>query len=213
MHTQTLHAPFEHFESPEGAQHPAEQTPVEFGEEHGLLCLERTVPDEVMRGLEFLADTLGPFKAEVVRPQRGDDWLEALITDPLLAGVRWSESEEFDPTAHDDLEERLENSGRGSAEKLKLPPPSPPRFEAREAAARWLKADVKRVASVFAREVAYAWSLRPGGVPAGVGDEESVDLTVKLELLRKGKCPRFHLDKVMDPGISRCYELSIYVVL
>ncbi|CAN0507566.1 unnamed protein product [Ectocarpus sp. 12 AP-2014] len=56
---------------------------------------------------------------------------------------------------------------------------------------------------IFAREISVL-SDEPGETsllgtatePPARKDERTVDVTVKLELLKRGKCPRFHLDKV-----------------
>lgn len=65
-----------------------------------------------------------------------------------------------------------------------------------ENAWRWLQADVKRVAGVFAQQVLELTDDICAGLPNTAVQQDAVDVTVKLELLRKGKCPRFHLDKV-----------------
>lgn len=76
-------------------------------------------------------------------------------------------------------------------------------------AVRWLKMDVKRVANIFVQEITSlnqgvhavgatvaAAPAFPAAARAGGDGGDAVDVTVKLELLKKGKCPRFHLDKV-----------------
>ncbi len=77
---------------------------------------------------------------------------------------------------------------------------------------RWLTKDIERVASLFARQ-ASVFSA------AAVSSSE---LTVKLELLNKGKCPRFHLDKVynqerrapcFNPRFSHLFSTPAWVAL
>lgn len=65
-----------------------------------------------------------------------------------------------------------------------------------ENAWRWLQEDVKRVTNVFAQEVLELTDDICTGLPVMAEQQDVVDVTVKLELLSKGKCPRFHLDKV-----------------
>ena len=216
--TQTLHAPFESFEAlGRSTALSAAQTArgraaaaavVHFGAEHGLLCLERAMPDELLRGLGVLADAAAPFKAEALVSRGGgeEDYLDAL-TDPFVVAASDNVPRPFstknDPQEEqgDDVEDR-----RRKPRWKRLSSPSDQNgvmqnSEKRIEALRWLKADVKRIARVFAQEI----SSDPGsgGVTAGKeggegggGEGGVIDVTVKLELLRKGKCPRFHLDKV-----------------
>lgn len=82
----------------------------------------------------------------------------------------------------------------------------------------WLKQDIQHAATLFAEEVFRQTTPQeapgisgggwwPFGVVNGIADEAAapapVDLTVKLELLEKGKCPRFHLDKVSQACTMR----------
>lgn len=71
---------------------------------------------------------------------------------------------------------------------------------------RWLKQDIELAVVLFAEEASRHLTsdasitlvgLRAAGGGDGVPDAAGVDVTVKLELLEEGKCPRFHLDKVM----------------
>ena len=194
-----------------------------FGTEYGLLCLERAMPDELMRGLGLLADVTAPFKAEALHcsgEEGGGKWLDVL-TDPFLIavsdilslktsssqknGLREEEQEgdDFVGWRRADLRrERLSSPHDG----LELEVDETRESENGMEALRWLKADIKRIARIFAREVSS--DARCKGVTAGrwegegereeeEEEEEMIDITVKLELLRKGKCPRFHLDKVI----------------
>lgn len=89
-------------------------------------------------------------------------------------------------------------------------PLQPTTTQASEEARRWLTTDIERVAELFAQEMSRELSgtEQDGSmvVPlhAGVGgvviEKQAccMDVTVKLELLKKGKCPRFHLDKVTE---------------
>lgn len=213
--TQTLHAPFESFARTErgtaaAAAATAAPAVVHFGTEHGLLCLERAMPDELLRGLGALADAAAPFKAEALLSSRGggeEEWLDTL-TDPFIAAGNNV------PCSFSPKNGLQEEQGGGDVEGRRANPrrerlPSPndqsnggmQDSESIEAL-RWLKTDVKRIARVFAREV----SSDPGCERVTAGREEGeeggeveggiIDVTVKLELLKKGKCPRFHLDKV-----------------
>lgn len=65
-----------------------------------------------------------------------------------------------------------------------------------ENAWRWLQTDVKRVANVFTQEMLELTDDICAGLGNAAEQQDVADITVKLELLSKGKCPRFHLDKV-----------------
>lgn len=197
----------------------------------GLLCLERQIPDQVLRGLEELADNATPFKVEVLRPGRrqgdsdgaakeGEGWL-----DKLAAGIgSSSSSSNADGRDNAGEERRSENlarrvQGATLQHGENLLHPKLPRLQQQldveaQAAVSWLKADIKRVARIFAREISVL-SDEPGETavldsatePLARKDESAVDMTVKLELLKRGKCPRFHLDKVKKrarfaPGVN-----------
>lgn len=164
----------------------------EFGEEHGLLCLERVIPDEVARGLWKLADTAVPFKAEVLRGRSSDGWLDGLVTEPFRAATGTTIVSALSSREHD-RREKPRDDGAGLL-RAQQSPPLEPALEA----VRWLKGDVERIASLFSREVSAVEAPWPGwprvvAAKRGVGE---TDVTVKIELLRKGKCPRFHLDRV-----------------
>lgn len=190
IETQTLHVPFGSFSQMENnAKVPTGETVIEFEEEHGLLCLERTVPDEVFRGLEDLVDQSAPFKVEVIRSQSNEDWLDTLATEPFLRNMVLTSSQ------HGDRNEQAHSASRLTGNLRNRAFLEPDVVEARETI-RWLKVDVKRVTDVFDREISRLLALCPGAAFVGEGEEGSVDITVKLELLKKGKCPRFHLDKV-----------------
>lgn len=215
--TQTLHAPFESFEAlGSNAAVSAARTErgraatevVHFGTEHGLLCLERAMPDELLHSLGVLADAAVPFKAEALLSQGGgqEECLDTL-TDPFIIDASNNLPRSFSTKNYpqeeqgDDVEGRRKNPRRNRLLSPNDQNGSMQDSEESVEALRWLKADVKRIARVFAREI----SSDPGsgGVTAGRECEEGgggrggiIDVTVKLELLRKGKCPRFHLDKV-----------------
>ncbi|CAM9824287.1 unnamed protein product [Ectocarpus sp. 12 AP-2014] len=223
--TQTLHTPLERFENTQFAEHPRGGVAAEGAGAArlaaGLLCLEREIPDQILRGLEELADNAAPFKVEVLRPgsRRGDSddagnegegWL-----DKIAASIGNSISSSNAGGRDNEGEERQsENLARRRVQGETLQDyesplnPYVPSLQQQldveaQAAVRWLKADVKRVARIFAREISVL-SDEPGGTsllgaarePLARKDEKTVDVTVKLELLKKGKCPRFHLDKV-----------------
>lgn len=179
----------------------------------GLLCLDRSVPAEVLHGLEHLANITAPFKVEVLRAVGGpgasnsknDGWL-----DTLTAGIN---EESF--SSNQAQETQLpESSGKGrnrrrseQADPLasnqdlgSIPQQQHLSVETHEAV-RWLKADIKRVASLFAREAfilsTVAMPSSEGGTLGSTAVKRLDEVTVKLELLKKGKCPRFHLDKVV----------------
>lgn len=168
VQTKSLHAPLQSFENAEqGVEGGATQQAAGLA---GLLCLERPLPAEVLRGLEYLATESSPFKVEVLRV--GDrpravstnegGWVDALTSN-------------FEPrVGESEHDHRLD-----SAQQMRLA------VETQEAV-RWLTTDIERVASLFARQA----SIVSGAAVS------SSELTVKLELLNKGKCPRFHLDKV-----------------
>lgn len=191
----------ESFEEPQpeadGPLHRHQQNGVteEVASLAGLLCLERSIPNEILDGLEQLAGVAVPFKVEVLRAGGGrqpggdtrwysggdaededDGWLETLV-DPLGNGSSSSSAP-------------VDEDGDGVQEAL-----------------RWLKEDVRRVADVFSREVSSVMAAEAafasGEIVVGTSatklmrqDETPSDITVKLELLKRGKCPRFHLDKV-----------------
>eukprot|EP00752_Nemacystus_decipiens_P016173 g14466.t1 len=232
--TQTLHAPLESFENMRQAAETLEQeqdhdvaTAVVAGAANaaGLLCLERSLPAEVLHGLEHLTNVTAPFKAEVFRAGVGlgvnnannEDELDSLTADFGKIRSRSASTlngaaldlrlcdQEFSPPDQAEEAQFLENSRQRrnwrTAERVDSFALMPQRQLADEApeAVRWLTADIKRVASLFAREasalsVAGISSLGDGKVGAVEGGRAGV--TVKLELLNKGKCPRFHLDKV-----------------
>ncbi|CAB1098843.1 unnamed protein product [Ectocarpus sp. CCAP 1310/34] len=223
--TRTVHTPLESFENRQFAEHPRNGVAAEEAGvarlAAGLLCLERQIPDQIMRGLEEFADNAAPFKVEVLRPgsRRGDSddadnegegWLDKIAasignsSSSSNAGGRDNEGEE----------RRSENLARRRVQgetlqdyesplNLNLPSLQQQLDVEAQAAVRWLKADIKRVARIFAREISVL-SDEPGetsllGVatePSAGKDERTFDVTVKLELLKRGKCPRFHLDKV-----------------
>lgn len=188
--------------------------PQHFGKEHGLLCLERAIPEEVLRGLRLLAGAAAPFKAETLHSwAEGEDWLNTL-TDPLFFGATsdippCSKSLSQNNNGLQEEELEGEDAGGGRRADLRRKRLSSPNNEVGGGellvvqdsensveALRWLKADVKRIARIFAREVSS--DARCGGwFKAGKEEGERMDVTVKLELLKKGKCPRFHLDKVI----------------
>ena len=197
-----MHAPFESFEAlGSAARTEGKAAAVHFGTEDGLLCLERKIPAELLRGLDVLADAAAPFKAEAVLSRGGEEERLDTLTDPFVAA-----SNNIPCSSLTVLEEHggdFEGRRRAYPRWKRLSPNDQiSRMQGAESieALRWLKADVKRIAGVFAREV----SSDPGceGITAGKEEEweeggGGIDVTVKLELLSKGKCPRFHLDKVI----------------
>lgn len=214
IQTQTLHAPLESFENMRQAaesqgQQQHDITTGALGSA-GLLCLERSMPSEVLRGLGHLANVTTPFKVEVLRAGGGlgvndDDkegWLDTLTEESGLG-----RSQDVCSSGQADEALFLENSSRGRNRRMpqqvgslaSMPQRQQLAAEVREAV-RWLKADVKRVASLFTRE-ASALSAASATAAAtslcGAVGKRRDDVTVKLELLNKGKCPRFHLDKVI----------------
>eukprot|EP00903_Cladosiphon_okamuranus_P008883 g8505.t1 len=231
IQTQTVQAQLDSFENTRQTADNLEEdeeehdvTATRAADSAGLLCLERAVPAEVLRGLEHLANITAPFKVEVVRAggEMGVDndgkegWLDTLTANISKLGISSSSSltcEESDLgwkqeyLSSDQVEEEqfLEKSWKGRNRrkpKRKDSMASPPQRQLAaesHAAVRWLKADIKRLGSLFAREAsvlsAAAISSFGDGYRRAVGDCRDT-LTVKLELLNKGKCPRFHLDKV-----------------
>lgn len=222
-------------------------------EEHGLICLERVIPENVLRGLEILAEASSPFKTKVVRlggRERAEEGgivacVETLIA-PLVPSIALSDQPSFQ--VPDELESVAQLCNTLDSVERQLPT-SPHqqdvqsygtdgivssttevamsdkdvaeivRLQARKAcgveAWCWLKEDIKVAATLFAEEgfrqatpqgassvEGGAWF--PFSVINGIADEaatpETVDVTVKLELLEKGKCPRLHLDKVCQAG-------------
>ena len=89
IQTKTLQAPLASFAAPKDRSTPSRtEPPVEFGEDDGLLCLERVIPDEISRRLERLAKAFAPFKVEAYRGgllDTTEHWLDTLI-EPFLAG-------------------------------------------------------------------------------------------------------------------------------
>ena len=195
IQTKSLRAPRGTTVAPEGCAHLG--VPFEFTQDQGLLCLERTIPDEISQSLGRLVEEVAPFKVEVFRGSLGANgrWLDTLIQ-PFLAG---SSSGSFVG----------EPSRQHSRTRVKRNGPSPDLYSELaddiDVAVRWLTADIDSVARLFAREVANSSTPWPGlTVAAKEGGE--IDLTVKLELLKKGKCPRYHLDRVR-PGIPYTADL------
>ncbi|CBJ48457.1 conserved unknown protein [Ectocarpus siliculosus] len=217
--------PLESFENTQFAEHPRSGVAAEGAGAGrlaaGLLCLERQIPDQILRGLEELADNATPFKVEVLRPgsrrgdsddadNEGDGWLDNLVasignsSSSSNAGGRDNAGEE--PRSENLARRRIQGEilqDDASPLHPKLPNLQQQLDVKAQAAARWLKADIKRVARIFAREISVL-SDEPGetsllGIatePLARKDKRTVDVTVKLELLTRGKCPRFHLDKV-----------------
>lgn len=243
IQTQTLHAPLEIFENmrqaakiPDDEQQDHDVTTTEAADAAGLLCLERPIPVEVLRGLGHLANAKAPFKVEVLRAGGGsgfnndnkEGWVDALTANisklcscrsSTLAGEELDpgrRNQEFFPPDQPEEAQFWENSGKGrnrrTAEVVdsfataggldSFASPQQRQFAAEaQDAVRWLKADIKRVASLFAREAsalpaAATSSFDNGGRGAIWGRRD--DMMVKLELMKKGKCPRFHLDKVFS---------------
>lgn len=192
VETSTSHAPLLHVDDHEQDQWRL----AEPWEEHGLLCLERTIPEEILRGLENLSYSSEPFKLEAVR---GDElaWAESLTS----ALTSLSEHKRGAADRHHADNKALPESLRDSEPSLGSTgnPQSAGGASCggRDAleAARWLAGDVKRVAGLFAKE-ASRLSPDASGEPSPRGPDTGVDVTVKLELLERGKCPRLHLDKV-----------------
>ncbi|CAM9695481.1 unnamed protein product [Scytosiphon promiscuus] len=256
--TQTLRAPFDSFEAPQpDASGPLYQESKQQQQQQrksvteeaarlaGLLCLERSIPGDVLSGLEHLAGDAAPFKVEVLRAGGGrrsggdtrwyssddadgddvdDGWLETLVN-PLGSSSSSSSSSAPLDAAGQQRSNVSARKGRSQEMTPTASPTHPPAADARldvqpadlrrqqlgvdgaQEAVRWLKEDVRRVANVFAREVLAVMAAEaasaPGEIVEGLGAEQLVkeddspaDVTVKLELLKRGKCPRFHLDKV-----------------
>lgn len=198
IQTKTLQAPLASFAAPKVRSAPSRtEPPVIFREDDGLLCLERVIPNEISRRLERLAKAFNPFKVEAYRGgllDTTEHWLDTLI-EPFLAGSI-SSSCFRDPSQH----QRVTSSDRvPQAEKnvLSVALNSEELAEPIEDAVIWLRDDISNVAKLFAQEVA-GWSASWPRFDMTVKGKEGgeVGLTVKLELLRKGKCPRYHLDKV-----------------
>ncbi|CAM9600282.1 unnamed protein product [Ectocarpus fasciculatus] len=223
--TQTLRTPLESFEKTQLAEHRrGGEAAQEAGAARlaaGLLCLERPIPDQILRGLEELADNATPFKVEVLRPggrqggfddtdNEGEGWL-----DKLAASIGNSSSSSNARRKDDEGEERRsENVSRRRIQEEILQDgdsqlhPKLPNLQQQldveaQAAVRWLKADIKRVARIFAREISVLTdeiceetALFSSAMEPLARDESTIDVAVKLELLKRGKCPRFHLDKV-----------------
>lgn len=183
--TNALSVPLEVFERKIAARE-GERVATEK-EEYGLLCLKRPIPNEILRGLGSLAGSAAPFKTQALRRTDSDeDWLGTL-TAPLLQTCTSARAGNNQQKRHAQgplimAGTPLESDGpKAGADRL-------------EDSWRWLQTDVKRVANVFAEEVLGLTDELRAGLTAE--RQEGVDVTVKLELLGKGKCPRFHLDKV-----------------
>ncbi|CAM9171815.1 unnamed protein product, partial [Pylaiella littoralis] len=254
IETQTLYAPLESFEKTQANHRTHQQqqqrgvAAEETGPAAGLWCLERPIPEEVLRGLGRFVDDTAPFMVEALRAggSRGIDnnhdydegWLDTLTAGINTLGGSYASANtggEFGldrqhylpPNDGSEERRRLGNSGRrsnvsrtstqqqkgsvASDQNLDLMQHQQLEIEPQESV-RWLKADIKRVANLFAREVsvilAAAVSSSGQGTVGAAGKEQvmeeeeeeeeedcAADVTVKLELLKKGKCPRFHLDK------------------
>lgn len=184
--------------------------------------------------LESLANVTDPFKVEVFRAGGGPGvnndnrggWLDTLTSNiyklcrsrSTLTGFVESDlgrNQERFFFGRNEAAQFPKKSGKGRNQRTPkqgtVSFASTPRRQLAvdvDAAVLWLVADIERVASLFAREasVLSAAAVSSSGDAAldAVGAAGRGDVTVKLELLNKGKCPRFHLDKVVPPENGSC---------
>ncbi|CAM9811166.1 unnamed protein product [Sphacelaria rigidula] len=244
VETSTLQVPLNSYlssreEIHQGGNDESSSRQPSFWREHGLLCLERTIPADVSRGLHLLVKGSSPFKSiQVVAPRGGEGrgggggdgssnnvehWTETL-TAPLIPAMAVLNIPSFESSGELQQPAQMNNGSqtdmgamflsstgelRGMTEDDMVEIVSLQAQKSRGVEAwHWLKEDVEQAANLFADEVLRqataqehapsvfsSWLLPRDAIDGNAGGEAG-HVSVKLELLERGKCPRFHLDKV-----------------
>lgn len=172
-------------------------------DDHGLLRLERTIPEEILNGLNVLAYSIKPFKAVALRGTEVG-WANEL-TRLLKIPMKFPQdhiNEPAVPTAvmsaiaqEPHHRYKVSNSWKTTEYSQEYNVRSTLVHWQASEAARWISADIERMTAMFGDEINRLFSADVRY--SACGDKGMrIDITTKLELLQRGKCPRFHLDKV-----------------